>query len=83
MRNLISRDDFGVLVDVYFEKSGNLIIKNHNGNTLAMTKNYPEQSAVQYKASLLVGKQVRIYTSQTTSNWSNLKWFCDIESIEK
>ena len=72
-------NDFGTLADVRLQGSL-VIIENSDGETRKMSRDKYKESAdeVYNKARHLVGKEVRIRTSQNTNNWNEREWFSDI-----
>ncbi|NKF49038.1 hypothetical protein G3R49_00415 [Shewanella sp. WXL01] len=74
---------FGILAKVYRDAYSNLYIESNAGKKLKMTTKFPRINFIEQKALKLVGKQVAIYTSKTTGDWSSSEYFCDIEAIAK
>jgi hypothetical protein len=72
-------NDFGTLKDV-IENDQVIEITNTNNQKLVMSRSKYKESAdrVYAKAQNLIGKEVKVQTSQNTSNWSTDKWFSDI-----
>lgn len=73
------RNDFGTLSNVKRDNSFVWII-NSDGDMRKMSISKYKESAeeVYAKAQTLVGKEVRIRTSQNTADWNESEWFSDI-----
>ena len=82
-RVVITRDDFGVLKSVQRDNRDSLWINSTSGHKLEMTAKFPEINSVEAKAKQLVGKAVRVFTSQVNADWSSLRYFCDLEFLNK
>lgn len=72
-------NDFGTLSNVSKDYSF-VWITNTAGQTrkMSLSKYKESADAVYSKAQKLVGKNVKIQTSQNTSDWSTSEWFSDI-----
>jgi hypothetical protein len=72
-------NDFGILESVRMDDQY-VFILNTKGEMRMMSKVKYKDSAdkVFLKAQDLIGKNVKIQTSQNTSNWSESKWFSDL-----
>ena len=72
-------NDFGLLADVS-EDFGFIWITNFEGEKRKMSKSKYKESAIVVlnKAKSLLGKEVRIQTSQNTNIWNSNEWFSDI-----
>lgn len=72
-------NDFGTLKNVTKDE-GYVYISNTNGDSRKMSRGKYQESAdrVYSKAQNLIGKEVRIQTSQNTKDWSTSEWFSDI-----
>lgn len=73
------RNDFGTLSNVKKDSSFVWII-NSVGDIRKMSRSKYKESAeeVYSKAQTLIGKKVRIRTSQNTAEWNESEWFSDI-----
>lgn len=80
-RQIIERDDFGVLTKVYRDNYNNLWIESASGNILKMTTKFQEINFIENKAKRMIGNKIKIFTSQTTANWSSIQYFCDVALI--
>ena len=72
-------NDFGTLSNV--TKDERVVkITNTSNQSLVMSRSKYQESAdrVFSKAQGLIGKEVRVQTSQNTANWSTSEWFSDI-----
>jgi hypothetical protein len=72
-------NDFGTLKNV--TKNDRVVeITNTNNQSLIMSRSKFKESAdrVYSIAQSLIGKEVRVQTSQNTANWSASEWFSDI-----
>lgn len=72
-------NDFGTLKNV--TKNDRVVeITNTNNQSLVMSRSKYQESAdrVYTKAQSLIGKEVRVQTSQNSANWSTSEWFSDI-----
>ena len=91
MNRKIVRREFGILKSVRGGTSfsddvwdlHDLTVTNEDGQNLVMVgdKWYRQIPAVRQKALGLIGKKVHIHTSQTTANWSDVHYFCDIDEL--
>lgn len=72
-------NDFGTLSNVTKDYSF-VCITNTSGESrkMSLSKYKESADAVYSKALKLIGKEVRIQTSQNTNNWSTSEWFSDI-----
>lgn len=71
---------FGKLKDAKFVGS-QLHIQNDEGRVLIMTNKFPAINEVAKHAGELLGQDVIVATSQTTSNWAKTQWFCAINKV--
>lgn len=72
---------FGTLASV--ERSGSILyITNTKGLTLKMSarKFASRIQSTHNKALTLIGKQVKVHTSQHKNTWSTSEWFYNIEA---
>lgn len=72
-------NDFGTLKDVTINDQV-IEITNTSNQRLVMSRIKYKDSAdrVYSKAQNLIGKDVKVQTSQNTANWSASEWFSDI-----
>ena len=72
-------NDFGTLKGTHMCDKY-LYVKNEKGDVLRMSlKRYKESAlSVHESAKSLVGKKVRVRTSQNTAKWDTCEWFSDI-----
>lgn len=75
-------NNFGVLSEVSKDKSY-VYIKNKTGKSLKMSiRTYKESALDVYeKALTLKGQNIKVRTSQNTSNWSTEVWFSEINPL--
>lgn len=71
---------FGILTSVSRDEHGNLYITNEKNHRLEMRASCwsTEIPAIEIKCTQHIGQFVHIATSQTTNNWSELIYFCDV-----
>ena len=72
-------NDFGTLKNV--TKNDRVVeITNTSNQSLVMSRSKYQESAdrVYSKAESLIGKEVKVQTSQNTNDWSTSEWFSDI-----
>jgi|GEM_PF-2627773 len=77
-------NDFGVLTSVSKDEKF-VWVSSAEGHELKMSIVSYEDivDSVYQKAQSLVGKPVKVRTSQNTSNWNKIVWFSEIRPVEK
>lgn len=70
---------FGILAKVY-QTGTMIVIESEDGQQRMMSRKKYRDSATRVygKAQSLLGQEVEVRTSQSTKNWSEDKWFSDI-----
>lgn len=72
---------FGVIETAGLDVQGNLVLTSRCGKIVEMRcSKWSQEIPTTYQKCLNhIGRDVDVITSQTTSSWSPLKYFCDIQ----